>query len=240
VVSRLLQVSRSEAKKIILDYRAIGLARHDKEGLDKVHAKICQLPLGTRPCGERHLRYLKKRGFSHPQDLVETYGLQGTGPVGEYNHRIVAPIFLKGRLVSYQARDITGKSQLPYKACAEENEVLHHKHLLYAEDLVPGDTVVVVEGIVDAWKLGPGAVATFGIGFSIEQVRRIARFKTRFILYDLDPKGHGQTAARNLCHTLMGFPGRTDYAQLLNLKKGQKDPGDLEEKEARKIMRSLL
>ena len=240
-VAKILQVSPGEAKRIVHEYRT-GRAslRAPTEKDDKVHAKECFLPLGSGGLKSRHLHYLKGRGFKNPSALAQLYGLKGTGCVGDYGHRIVAPIFLKGRMVSYQARDITGKSKLPYKACAEEKEVIHHKHLLYAEDLVPGDTVVVVEGIVDAWKLGPGAVATFGIGFSMEQVRRIARFKKRLILYDQDAKGDGQKAAKKLVSALMGFSGETARAWLADLKKGQKDPGDLPEDEARKLMKGLL
>ena len=237
-VSKLFHVSRAEAKGLIREYREMDRSLPDR--VDKPHAKTCEWPMGCGTLQPAHFTYLKRRGFDNPRTLARTYGLRGTIHLGDYAFRIIAPIINRGRMVSYQARDITGRSKIPYKACAEEKEVIHHKHLLYAEDLVPGDTVVVVEGIVDAWKLGPGAVATFGVGFSMEQVRRIARFKKRLILYDRDPKCHGQKAAVNLANTLMGFAGSTYIIELANLKKGQKDPGDLEEKEARKIMRSLL
>lgn len=238
VVAEILHCGRLEASTRIGEYRV----HVDKnENKAPVHAKDCLLPAGWLPLRQckKHQRYLERRGFKDPLALAETWSLVGTERLGPLPWRLVAPVILNGQLVSYQTRDITGAASVPYKACAEEKEAIHHKHLLYGEELVPADRIVIVEGIVDAWKLGPGAVSTFGIGYSIQQVKRLARFKHKVILYDSDPKGEGQTAARKLASTLMGLAGTVEVVTL-QLKKGQKDPGDLDEDEAHEIMRRLL
>lgn len=182
-----------------------------------------------------HLAYLKKRGFVgvNLSQLLATYGLYGTGPIGPYNYRIIAPIYFDGNLVSYQGRDYTGKSLLKYKACPKTEEIRDHKNCLYGMDLVKGETVVVVEGVVDAWKLGPGAVATFGQSYTTAQIRLLVeRWKRRIILFDKDAK----TQANRLATTLSGFSGETLMVTLNDYK----DPGELSVENGQEIMKILV
>lgn len=102
--------------------------------------------------------------------------------------------------------------------------------------MVYADSIVIVEGIADAWKLGPGAVSTFGIGFTTPQVLRIKRYQYRFILYDNDPKREGQVAAKKLANILMGFDGTTEIVNLKNVK----DPGELDKMDAKQLMDDLF
>jgi hypothetical protein len=181
------------------------------------------------------LKYLQKRGFTgdHLNQLIDTYQLRDGGVVGPYSHRIIAPVYFDGNLVSYQGRDYTGKSPLKYKACPKAEEVREHKHCLYGMDLVKGDTVVVVEGVVDAWKLGPGAVATFGTSFTWPQVRLLVeRWGKRVILFDRDAKEQ----AYKLANALSGFHGETTIAFLDDLK----DPGELSVEKGREIIHAFL
>ena len=146
----------------------------------------------------RHIRYLESRDFNH-NEIIRLYDIRATGPVGNYKHRIIIPIFYKGRIVSYQGRDITGKAELKYKACAEPEEIIHHKHIVYNYDSVK-EKVIVVEGILDAWRIGQGAVATFGVGYTTRQAQLLAMFDKVFILFDLDEDA--QTRADQLSYTL--------------------------------------
>jgi len=236
VVQKLSNCSIYEVEQIVKSYQirpGIGVAKDDSK--QKAKAPSCKLPMGTNPMSPRHKKYLAGRGYD-PDELSEVWGLLGTGPVGPYCHRVVAPVLLDGKLVSYQCRDITGKSAIPYKACSIDQEVVHHKEILYGEDMVYADSIVIVEGIADAWKLGPGAVSTFGIGFTTPQVLRIKRYQYRFILYDNDPKREGQVAAKKLANILMGFDGTTEIVNLKNVK----DPGELDKMDAKQLMDDLF
>ena len=165
--------------------------------------------------------------------MSRVWGLLGTGPIGEYKFRIVAPIEFEGRLVSYQCRDITGRAALPYLACAQENEVRDHKHCLYGMDLVPGHSVVIVEGIADVWRLGPGAIATFGIGYTTEQVDLMRRWKRRFVLFDsADPQALEK--AEQLADMLSGFGGWTEILEI-----DSSDPGAMDQEDANDLMKEL-
>jgi DNA primase len=180
------------------------------------------------------MKYLTGRKFD-AEMLERVWGLQGTGPIGDYRNRIILPIYLDGVPVSYQGRDFTGTSKIPYKACPMEQEVIHHKHILYGVDLVPGDTAVLVEGAADAWRLGPGALATFGTGFTLPQLNLFCRrFKRAFILFD--PEEAAQQRA-DMAGALLA--ARRIPTEILCLT-GEGDPGDLKQDDANHLMRGLL
>lgn len=196
----------------------------------------CEVPPTEKVTG-KYERYLESRNFV-PEVVVPTWGLRATGPFGDYKFRILAPIFYHGKLVSFQGRDITGKSELKYKACSLEKELIHHKDIVYGFDLVPGSAVVVVEGIADAWRLGPGAVATFGTAFCSSQVNLLRQFEKRFILYDSAKGESDETQARiqskKLAAELSAFHGVTE---IIRLDSG--DPGEMKQTDADALMKEL-
>jgi hypothetical protein len=193
--------------------------------------KIVHLPVGCGPIKRDHIDYLKSRKYNY-KNIVRTWDIMGTGFIGDYKWRIVAPIYQGGRLVSYQGRDITKKSSMRYKPCLKKLEVKHHKECLYGLDLVPGNRILVVEGITDAWRMGPGAVATFGIKFTLSQVMLLSEFAKVFLMFDLGKTEYDQM--EKMASYLSVF---TDVS-ILKLKKG--DPGDLSDDEAQRIMVNVV
>lgn len=192
------------------------------------------LPKTAGKCLKTHISYIQQRQL-HAETTITLWQLLGTSIYDKkYPARIVAPITLDNRLVSFQTRDITGRSKRPYLTCPKSNEVVHHKHTLYGVDSVPGNTVIVCEGIVDVWKLGPGAVATFGVGFKLEQVVMLAtRFKKIVIAYDPDPAG--KIGAEKLGCELDLFD--VDVSVMLDL---PCDAGDMTEKQKRKFLKHAI
>jgi len=165
--------------------------------------------------------------------LTKKWKLQGTGPIGSYKHRIIAPVYLGGVLVSFQGRDITDKAPLKYKACEMEKETIHHKHILYGIDEVPFDTIIIVEGLFDVWRLGPGAVATFGVSTTIQQVKMMLRYPRRIVMFDnpsIDPQAGIE--AEKLARILSQKPGSTEIIELNEWK----DPAEMPDEEAEKLM----
>jgi DNA primase len=87
--------------------------------------------------------------------------------------------------VSFQGRDITNKQKTRYKACNKEDEAVFHKDILYNLDNCQKETIVVVEGIFDAVRIGNDCAATFGTEWTIEQFILLRnRFKRIFVIYD--------------------------------------------------------
>lgn len=211
--------------------------RSKKEAETATVPKHIELPKGTRTLEKTHADYLVKRGFpiSAIKEIQKTYNILGTGPTGIYKLRIIFPITYYGKLVSYQGRDITNKSKMRYLACDGKEEIRPHKHCLFGADLAKGDSVVIVEGILDAIKLGPGAVATFGTEFSWSQVKQLAdRWKNRYILFDKDEAGI--LGAKKLCNALSDINNNTYNINLSKLK----DPGELSFHDAREFMKTTI
>ena len=234
IIQALLQCSWPQAFKILKEYGGkIGQVSKYEYKATGFDATIeVKLPMGCSSMENRHRKYLASRGFD-PEQLEQQYHLQGTGPVGDYKHRVIAPITWNGHLVSYQGRDITGKSGLKYRACCQADEALNHKNTLYGVDLAVKDTVVVVEGIADVWRLGPGSVATFGTSFTPSQVRMLkGRYTRIFLLYDEEKTAQGN--ARLLARQLADMGKQVE---LLHLAQG--DPGEMSQDDANYLMKQL-
>lgn len=237
VIRALLRCSAEEAEKIYKQHLVRTVIHDDRPAVQTPVSTSLKLPSGCEPlCGlDRHKNYLLRRNFD-PDLLERFYGLRGTGPTGDYKHRIIAPITLDGRLVSYQGRDITGKVEKDrrYKACAMKDEIIHHKKILYGLDLATGTSCVVVEGITDKWRLGPGAVATFGTGFKEEQAALLyKRFRRIFVLFDPEPQA--QAVAQQLGDFLANMGREVVFPDL----ETDLDPGDLSQDDANAVMREL-
>lgn len=185
----------------LIDYRMDGPPAE----LGKVRIRRGQelkWPPGLVGMKKIHYDYLLSRGFD-PWSVTHKYGLRFTGPVGDYRYRIIVPIIADGETISYQGRDVTGLHKLRYKACRPQDEAQDHRTVLYGMDNAEEDSVVVVEGIFDAWRIGDGAVATFGTSLADAgpQVALMAeRWKRLFILFDPEPPA--QEKARKLVAVL--------------------------------------
>ena len=148
-----------------------------------------------------HRNYLLRRGLD-PDMLVRRYGILGTNPFDkfegkDYGNRIIIPIYdLDGRLVSFQGRDVTGRYDVErYKVCPLDKSLMHYKDIVYGGNLAKGRRVVVVEGVVDAWKLGPGAVATFGTGCKKTQLMCLTRWPEVVFFFDPEPTAQAEAHA---------------------------------------------
>lgn len=230
-IKALLKVSTIEAKAILKEYtgrlkRSIGSDHSMK------YATRCEVPKEAVELSERGCQYLSKRGFD-PEEIKRVWRIKETGPHGPYKFRIIIPIYLKGRLVSYQGRDLTGKSNLKYKACKAENEVIAHQTILYGVDEIKGDSCLVVEGVTDVWRLGKGAVSCFGISFTLSQVLFIAnRFKRVYILFDSEVKAQEKALEMACLLTARGVE-----VEILELSDG--DPADMSNEDAIQLMTDL-
>jgi len=66
---------------------------------------------------------------------------------------------------------------------------------------------VICEGPVDAWALGPGGVATCGVGYTAAQRAAASRYPVRVACFDSEPDA--QQRAEVLCAELSVMPGQT-------------------------------
>jgi len=177
-------------------------------------------------------KYLIDRNFK-PQKLIKKWNLRSTGKFGPYKFRLIAPIYHYSKIVSYQGRDYTGKAELKYKACPKKFELIEHQSLLYGADKIQGDSVVLVEGITDVWRLGYGAVCCFGIDFTPFQIVRLTNYKQVIIMFDSDPQAIQQM------DKLAGYLDGAGIEVVMKEMVGG-DPAELTQKEANKFMKTIL
>jgi len=238
VLSKILNVSNTEAEAIINKYG--GQTRKIfTERSARVNLHPFKYPSGDLRLTRAHTRYLEQRGFD-PDELVAQWDITGTGPLSfldktNYSKRIIAPIRWDNRIVSFQARDITGKHSKKYLACPKAREIVEHQSILYGNQSQWQRRGICVEGITDVWRLGPHSFATFGIDYTHKQVRAMkTHFDEIIVVFDPDPQAREQ--AKKLAHRLKNTFGIKAHAYLeLDM-----DPGDLSPVDAAHLVRQIL
>lgn len=177
-----------------------------------------------------HRRYLKSRGFD-PDFLVKAYHIKACYNIGKYKFRLIVPIFYQGYIVNFIARDVTGQQRDRYRACPDSQALIPLEHLIYNIDNAR-DKVILVEGVFDVWRIGPGAVASFGIQLTDSQLRQLTEFDQVTILFDSDAKDQ----ADNLANQLAPYVSKLS---VLYLKEGF-DPADLSQDEVLQLRKEYL
>lgn len=236
-LSRLLNLPSQKVKDLLAEYSGGVLRKTSTE--PKVAINPFKFPSNCIELDARGRKYLIDRGFD-PDYLQETWGIKQTGPVSildkiSYTNRILIPIKWNGKVVSFQTRDMTNKSDRKYLACPMKREVIHHKHILYGDQEAWKEikALIVVEGVFDVWRFGKHAAATFGTSFTMEQVLALARSHNRFfIVYDNETHAQGQ--ARKLAIKLRTLKKEVD------IKTVEGDPGEMKQEEANYFIKQLM
>jgi len=244
-VSRLIDLSEVETRKLIKKYGLL-IPRDTYKPVVKENKKDHCLPSNTSPLLANHIRYLQARNFDHIR-VSKIWTLSGTGPVSrldniDFKHRIIIPIIWNSQEVSFTSRDVTDRSPLRYITCPKDRELIPHKHILYGKQEHWKSTGICCEGPIDCWRLGPGSFACFGIKYTPEQLRVIAKnFKRVAVFFDTDPQADIQ--AKKLVADLR-FRGVDAFqviwkGGLLEAMQGT-DPGSLKQEDADYIVKQIM
>ena len=231
-LQKLLSMSREQVNVLIKQYEGrSSTAVRDKLN-KREESQVMEIELPGHSLDKQHVRYLKGREFD-PVYLSEKYRLLGTGISGEWKYRIIIPIYFRGKLVSFQGRDITDEQKLRYKSLEIEKSVMHYKHTLYGIDECTGNTIIVMEGPFDVWRWGDGAVATYGTSITEWQIRLLSRYRAVFFLFDAEEEAQrlALKAARKLA--CMGVK-----VEVIDLEMGC-DPAELTGSEVRELKKEL-
>ena len=230
IISRLLLIKKSEAAEIVLQYTISHINILNKKQKTGAVGKITCPGEGLKPV---HRQYLKNRGFT-PSYLAKKYRLLGTlaTPL-DYSYRLIIPIFHRGKLISYQGRDVTGKHLLRYKGLSPEESVMNYKHTLYGLEFAEGKAGVV-EGIFDAWAMGDGFVASYGTALTEYQIQLLARLHTVYFVFDTDAQKKAKMYAKRVKAINQHIT-----VEVIDLELGDRDPGDLTSSEAMYFRKQL-
>lgn len=193
-------------------------------------SNITHLPLEATPdFPKRYLHYLKSRGLTPPGKYIKKYRLLATYPIGKYKFRIIIPVYMNRRLVSFTSRDITENQTPTYLSASDKEGRMNIKNTIYNYDnLTPGSDAILVEGPLDVWKLGDGTVSSFGVKYTDRQVILLKKkeIRTLFIIFDNDKAG--RMGGRDFARVMAPLVKKIEIITFETIN----DPGDLSADEA--------
>jgi DNA primase len=185
MICRISNVSVSRAKTIISRHQDRGVLSRRKPAsiLDNLEDTDIALPSSARKVfPELHTEWLKKRNFN-PAEVIRKYNLHACYQTGKYKYRIIAPIYVARRMVSFVGRDVTEEADSPYLNLPNEESIMPIRRCLYNIDSVDR-VALVVEGVTDVWRFGRGAVATLGLEFTKAQINLLSGLDKVFVMFD--------------------------------------------------------
>ena len=200
---------------------------HSKGGLSK---GVLSIPPRLQSLLQPHQGYLRGRGFD-PVQLARLWDLSALGMAPRLAWRIFIPVHLDGEIVSWTTRSIGRGRSSKYVHADPSEEAWPIKSLLYGWDYVR-HSAIVCEGPADVWRIGPGAVAIFGLNVTTAQLELLSNVPRRIVC--LDNEERAQKTARKICEQLSCWPGET-----VNVCLNSSDPGCATEKEIEKLRRLL-
>lgn len=204
VLSRASGRQIKEVERLIRDYTTGELKVVKK----KEYATELAIPGGHNPLPIQ-TKYLTSRGLD-PATLEFNYNIKYGRPGERANgidvsFRIIIPVLDQwGTPIAWQARDTTGRSEFRYvfprsSDCLDDSK----KHIYGAHLCRDRKRIVVVEGVFDCWKVGPGCVCTFGTSVTEEQIAELAQWEEVVLAFDNEPKAqqHAHEIALKLAPT---------------------------------------
>jgi DNA primase len=226
IIKSLLNCTYNEADRIYNEFS-------DKYVIHKLNEKKKKVKKVTLPGSGNLLscdrKYLQKRGFD-PDYIVNRYQVKGSEIMGDWRYRIIIPIIYQGRIVAFQGRDVTNKQYLRYKTLEKEMCIVDPKSTFYGIDQIQGDTVAVVEGVIDCWKMGEGFIASLGKNITSHQIKLLLRFKRVFWLIDCNDE-RSKEFAEKAAKDVSVFGVECIIFDMQN----KCDPGELTEREVKEV-----
>jgi 5S rRNA maturation endonuclease (ribonuclease M5) len=226
----------SEAKQIA---QFLGAADADPPKIEKTASSVLSkvsLPReSSKYPPELHTDYLRGRGFM-PRKLIRKYKLQFCYTIGKYKFRIIIPIRMNRKLVGYTSRAIYDEMDPPYLHAKKKDCIIDPSRAIYNYDnLKQNSDAFLVEGPIDAWKLGDGAVSIFGVEHTEEQLLWLSRKKIRNLYVFFDSDAPGKRTAKKVGRIMAPV---CKNVEILTLKK-RNDPGELKPSEVESIKNLL-
>jgi len=179
--------------------------------------------------------YLQARGYD-PEETIKKYRLMWSGILGKWNFRLIIPVFMNGVMVNFAGRAVCGQEP-PYKNCPNARAPININDTLYGYDEIGEDeTIVLCEGPLDKWRLGKGAMATFGLVLTAMQANLLYKKKPKKLvfLYDADVKEDSEKMK-----VMDRSVGKIWFCPVETFIMDNSDPGDLSVGEANKLMEEL-
>ncbi len=125
------RIGFEEAKAIITKYGGGRLFAFRGQEIPKDRPAKVILP-GEKDLMPVHKKYLESRNFD-PVKMHKKYQFTCVGPIGNYKLRMCVPFYIGKQIITFQSRDITGLSNLPYKSQPDDEAIIPVKHTIYKD-----------------------------------------------------------------------------------------------------------
>lgn len=238
VITKLIQeledCSYQKAEKIISQYQDLSLLELKQDILKRYEGDGQILPKeSTVELPGIHRQYLVNRGFD-PEEICKRYHIKACYNTGKFKFRLIIPIIMDDKVVNFTARSVADVSP-KYKHCPNEKAITPMRSCIYNIDSVL-DTVLIVEGPLDVWRIGKGSVALMGIEFTEEQIELLQQkeLKKAVVMFDGEPQAIRQ--ATKLAAKLSAF---VPIVYVIELPIG-KDPDTLDPKTILEIQENVF
>jgi len=232
-LSKLLNIPQNTLSGILEPYQTknkILTRLNEKEKLNKDSIELPNFPLS-----KLETDYLLSRHFN-PNELIKNYNIQGGGWYGDWKNRIIIPIYLGGKLISWTSRTIIKDKEPRYKNLENHLSVIDPKKIFFNLDNCYENYVVLLEGPFDVLRFGDNSICGFGITLTITQILFLSeRFKKVYILFD--NQRIAQRKAKKYGLVLQGHGIDTFLIDISD--KGYKDIGDMPPYKIKKLKKEL-
>lgn len=209
------------------------LNSEDEEVVKKSNGKLWfpktfkELTYGNEP--QVVANWFERRNYR--RKLIEKYRLHFCR-ITPYPLSLIVPVFLDGKMVSWQAMGLIEKQ---YLDCPRDKCVVFNKETLYGIDEAKNtDQIVLVEGITDKWRVGNSAVAAFTKNITHEQflllAKKIPTNKTIKVFLDKDTEHNRENKK-----VAMRLAEIFSDVRLIHLK-FKKDPAELTTAQAKMVL----
>ncbi len=201
LVMKIDKISYNEANVIVNG----GVNLSVSEEKEKYNFPNIEFPLKSLWTSQSR-EYLRRRGIK--ESTIRKFGLYFCS-TGKYKDRIIIPIRLDDKDITFQGRLINNTSTLRYRSPPSSPT----NRLLFNCDDIDNDTVILVEGVFDVFRLyqdgyGNQVGATLGKKISEHQINLLKdkNVKRVWLMYDPDTKMETETLFNEVaCHFEPGF-----------------------------------
>ena len=239
-LSKILSVPKKDIDDVIEQYKTRTIILNKLNDKKTTAVKNLVLPTDTFTPIER--KYLKSRNFN-PSYLHKKYNVVGGGIVGDWKYRIIIPVIINGKIVSWTGRSILEKSKLDelkiprYKNLEIKKSVINPKECLFNLDNSKNKTVVLTEGPFDVMRLGDDFICSFGTSLTQSQIKEIRlRYDKVFIMFDNEVEA--QQKARNYGQMLSSVGVDVEIVDAYS-DFNKNDGGELNDEEVKIIRKEL-
>lgn len=239
-LSKILSVPKKDIDDVIEQYKTRTIILNKLN--DKKTTTVKNLVLPTDKFTPIERKYLKSRNFN-PSYLHKKYNVVGGGIVGDWKYRIIIPVIINGKIVSWTGRSILEKSKLDelkiprYKNLEIKKSVINPKECLFNLDNSKNKTVVLTEGPFDVMRLGDDFICSFGTSLTQSQIKEIRlRYDKVFIMFDNEVEA--QQKARNYGQMLSSVGVDVEIVDAYS-DFNKNDGGELNDEEVKIIRKEL-